>query len=67
MYETKIYSSEQIKEDAAVNDHAPNLQSLRNANFRYFISLNNIVTKTYCDATIHRGYYMDVRRYEISL
>ena len=52
MYETKIYSPAQIKEDAAVNDHAPNLQRLRYANLRYFISLNNIVTKTYGDATI---------------
>lgn len=67
MYETKIYSPEQIKEDAAVNDHAPNLQRLRYANFRYFTSLNNIVTKTNGDATIHRGYYMAVWRYEISL
>lgn len=52
MCETKIYSPAQIKEDAAVNNHAPNLQRLRYANSKYFISLNNIVTKTYCDVTI---------------
>lgn len=52
MCETKIYSPAQIKEDAAVNNHAQNLQRLRYANSKYFISLNNIVTKTYCDVTI---------------
>ena len=52
MCETKIYSPAQIKEDAAVNNHTPNLQRLKYANSKYFISLNNIVTKTYCDVTI---------------
>ena len=39
MYENKIYSPAQIIGDAAVNDHAPNLQRLWYASLRYFISI----------------------------